>query len=432
MNHRLGAGSVYLAIMLLAGCSSAPLPAGVDIQARLQALRSYSAMGADDNLAFAMDAVEQACPLRMADALAAAVKEIDGAPERIGRPPAMLDAPDPQSFINLYNRIAAEKPRIDPKRLLRHAVEGMTNALDPESTLSGYMDLSFMKGPFASVGLEMRSEAGGITIINTIPNSPASHADIEAGDRVIAVDETEVTGLYLDEVVDKLRGEEGSSIELTIRRDGRAGDLKIPLMRRSVQPLNSRPELHMQGRIAVITLPTFDELTPQRLAEVIRQAQQAQAASYIIDIRKNGGGLLDKIVETASIFLETGRVLSTAPPAECGSTEPPANYNVQRGFKLKDSPVIVLIGKDTSSGAEPFAATLLESGRARLVGQKTAGIGTVHTVIPLGNSISMRVKTSELLTSQGARIAGVGVKPTIEVAESEDALAYAFELLVTP
>jgi carboxyl-terminal processing protease len=429
MNHRLGASFVYLAAALLAGCAgpSAAQPAAMDL---FPASRPYSAMGADSSLAAAMNAVQQSCPLRMADALTAAVKELDVAPERGGRPPVALDAPDPQSFIGLYNRIAAEEPRIDRQILLRHTVEGMTKALDPESQASGYMNLPSMTGPFAGIGLELKSEAGRIIVVDTIPDSPASRGDMKAGDRVMAVDATNVTGLSLEEVVEKLRGEKDSSVELTIGRDGRAGDFKVTLTREIVKLARVKPQ--MQGRIAVITLPAFDERASKGLSDAIREALQAGAAAYVIDIRKNGGGLLDQIIESASLFLEGGRVLSTAPPAECGSTDRREDYNAWRGFKLKDSPVIVLIGKGTGSGAELFAAAMSERGRARLVGQTTAGMGVVHTVIPLGNSAAMRLKTSELLTSQGARITGVGVKPTIEIPESEDALARALQLLATP
>src|SRR5262249_7405382 len=155
---------------------------------------------------------------------------------------------------------------------------------------------------------------------------------------------------------------------------GQSGDIKVQLTRANVQYPSSKTAIVMQGRVAVITIPQFNETASRDVGDAIRMAQKAGGTSYIVDIRKNSGGLLDQIIETASLFLDGGVILSTAPPPNCGSTEEVETYNARRGFKLKDAPVIVLTGKDTGSGAELFAAALSERGRARLVGQTTAGM----------------------------------------------------------
>jgi carboxyl-terminal processing protease len=433
MNHRLGASVVFPALLLAAACADTgapPPPIGAAIQEQVRLLRTYSDMGADNQLATAMNAVRTSCPLRFGDALAGAAREIEATPGRSGRSPATPDTHDPQSFIAFYNRIAAEDPRIPPQTLLRQAIVGMTSALDHESDGSGYLNTKYMMGPFASVGLEMRNERGQVFITGAIPESPAARAGIGAQDRLVAIDDMQVAGMDLDEVVYRLRGEEGSQVTLTISRIGQTGDIKVPLVRATVQ--RGKPDLRMQGNVAVITLSSFSENASTDIADLIRRAQQAQAAAYIIDIRKNGGGLIVQIVETASVFIEGGRVMSTVPPADCGSSEPREDYNAQRGFKLKDAPLIVLIGKETARGAEAFAAALSERGRARLVGQKTLGSSVVHTVIPLGpGGAAMRLKSSELFTANGNPVSS-GVTPTVEIPEADDALAKALQMLGRP
>jgi carboxyl-terminal processing protease len=431
VKHPVGASPMFFAAALLAACQTPASfeDAGHDGPDYPGYLQTFSAMGADMGLSGALNAVRQTCPARMADALQEAVKEINAAPELAGRPPAVLDMPEPQSFVSLYNRLAAETS-VDRDVLLRRSVDGLARGVDPKSDARGYVDLRAYTYPAAGIGVEIKNDGGRILVVSTLPDSPSSRAGLLPRDHITAIDSAEVTGLPLEDVADKLRGENLSEVELTLIREGQAGDFKVRMARAIVR--SPGVSFRMQERIAIITLPSFQENTAKQLNDAIGDAQKAGATGYILDLRRNSGGLLDAVIEVASVFLEDGRVLSTVPPPDCGSTIEREDYNARRGFKLKGAPVVVLIGKDTASGAELFAATLAERGRARLVGQTTIGAAAVQTVFPLVVNSVMRIKTSELVTSQDKSIAGVGVAPTIAIPESEDALARALQLLASP
>ncbi|HYD72699.1 MAG TPA: S41 family peptidase, partial [Candidatus Binatia bacterium] len=298
-------------------------------------------------------------------------------------------------------------------------INGMLASLDPHSSYmdaSEYRDMqTTTRGEYGGLGIEVTSEDGVVRVVSPIDGTPAARAGIQAGDFLTAIDGETIVGLTLNEAVQRMRGQAGTSIVVTVARED-VDPFDVTLTREiiNVRAVTARVE---GGDIGVIRISTFNERTSSMLADAIRQVRRdtgGRLRGVVVDLRNNPGGLLDQAIEVSDAFLDGGEVVST----RGRQPEDVQRYNARRGEDLAGVPVVVLINGASASAAEIVAGALQDRNRALIVGTDSFGKGSVQTVIPLqgGRDGALRLTTARYYTPAGRSIQGAGITPDMEVA----------------
>jgi carboxyl-terminal processing protease len=307
---------------------------------------------------------------------------------------------------------------IDEQKAIGAAINGMLASPDPHSSYMDaqeYRDMQVQtRGEYGGLGIEVTSEDGVVRVVSPIDDTPASRAGIQGGDYLTAIDGQSIVGLSLNEAVQRMRGDAGSNITVTVAREGR-DPFDVTLTREviDVKSVTSR----VDGDIGIIRISTFNERTSPLLADAIRSIKSQTAGhlrGVVVDLRNNPGGLLDQAIEVSDAFLDGGEVVST----RGRHPEDIQRYTARRGDDLAGVPVAVLINGSSASAAEIVAGALKDRNRALIVGTTSFGKGSVQTVIPLdgGRNGALRLTTARYYTPSGTSIQGSGINPDMEVA----------------
>jgi carboxyl-terminal processing protease len=307
---------------------------------------------------------------------------------------------------------------VDQAEMMEAAIQGMLSSLDPHSSYLSPTDFRDMqvqtRGEYGGLGIEVTTEDGVVRVVSPIDDTPASRAGILAGDYLTAIDDQSIVGLTLNEAVQRMRGQVGTSIKVTVVREG-AEPFDVSLTREiiTVRSVTSR----MEGDIGIIRISLFNERTSSMLAEAIRNVRRGAPGGLkgvVLDLRNNPGGLLDQAIDVSDAFLSGGEVVST----RGRRTEDVQRYNARPGDYLEGIPIVVLVNGGSASASEIVAGALQDRNRAILVGTTTFGKGSVQTVIPLqgGRDGALRLTTARYYTPSGRSIQTAGVEPDFEVA----------------
>jgi carboxyl-terminal processing protease len=307
---------------------------------------------------------------------------------------------------------------IDEEEAIEAAINGMLASLDPHSSYMNateYRDMQVTtRGEYGGLGIEVTSEDGVVRVVSPIDGTPAARAGIQAGDFLTAIDGETIVGLTLNEAVQRMRGQSGTSIVVTVARDG-TDPFDVTLTREiiNVRAVTARVE----GDLGIIRISTFNERTSSMLQDAIRQVRRdtnGNLRGVVVDLRNNPGGLLDQAIEVSDAFLDGGEVVST----RGRQPEDVQRYNARRGEDLGGVPVVVLINGASASAAEIVAGALQDRNRALIVGTDSFGKGSVQTVIPLqgGRDGALRLTTARYYTPGGRDIQNAGIAPDMEVA----------------
>jgi carboxyl-terminal processing protease len=309
---------------------------------------------------------------------------------------------------------------IETQKLVDFAIFGMITALDPHTQ---YIDPPKWRDNLAAlqlggVGLNLTIDAGEVGVVSAIENGPAQKAGIVAGDRIVAIDRAPVAGLPLPQVVARLRGPLDSRILLTVSRGKKP--IEFAVTRATVHPQNVF--VRRYDDFGYIVLTGFGELTQPNLKIAIEKLQSGagkdKLRGYILDLRNNAGGFLDAVVSIAGGFLGNGLVATTR-SRDHETQRFEANSRDLTGGK----PIVVLINGGTAAGAEIVASALQEHHRATIVGARSAGAGTIQTVIALGEGNgALRLTTSRIYTSAGQPLDQHGVSPDFAVEQPAPSL----------
>ncbi|WP_263915101.1 S41 family peptidase [Achromobacter sp. 79A6] len=293
---------------------------------------------------------------------------------------------------------------------LNAALRGMMASLDAYSRVATAAELA---PPPASVGLELSIQNGALTVMRPLPGGPGERAGLRTGDVISHIDGRATAGLPLSEAVALLRGATGTRPTLRIQRPGAPDLLTVQPVRGPVQaPPSVRWD--MNGAVAVVTLAAFDSKTDSQLRAAL-DAAAARAGSrlggLVLDLRGNAGGLLDVAEQVAGVMLRKGSRIGNL----YGRTPADSRALVARDSLLPhDVPVVVIVDRRTGAGAEIVAAALQDHGRALVIGEKTAGAGTIQTVLPLpANEGALVVTSARVHRANGARLEGAGVTPQL-------------------
>ncbi len=304
--------------------------------------------------------------------------------------------------------------------LLENAIAGLLLELDPHSVYLNQTDYEELQesatGEYGGLGLQVGSERGMIKVIAPIDGSPAARAGIEAGDFIVEVDGTPVRGMAVQKAIDKLRGEKGTSIKLTLFREGEDGPLDITVVRGTIQVSSVRSRIIEPG-YGYVRVSQFQVSSGKDFKKELLSLKEKEPAlkGLIIDLRNNPGGLVPASVEIADAVLDGGIVVYTE------GRLPSANisFDAKSGDLLQGTPIVVLINGGSASASEIVAGALQDHQRAAIIGTQSFGKGSVQTVIPLGDGRAVKLTTARYFTPNGRSIQAEGIVPDIIVEPAE-------------
>jgi carboxyl-terminal processing protease len=322
-------------------------------------------------------------------------------------------------FGDVFERVRSDfVDEVTDEQLVEAAVNGMLTALDPHS---GYLDAKKFgdmkvqtQGAFGGLGIEVTMEGGLVKVVSPIDDTPAYRAGLEPGDLITHLDGEQVLGMTLSDAVDKMRGNVGSKITLTIRR-GNQEPFDVTLTRDVIKIRSVRSRL--EGKVGYVRISSFNEQTDTSLNEELEKLKKqanGQIQGYVLDLRNNPGGLLSQAVSVSDAFLEQGEIVST----RARKADDAQRFNARPGDLANGLPVVVLINSGSASASEIVAGALQDHGRAMLLGTKSFGKGSVQTIIPLSGHGAMRLTTARYYTPSGRSIQAVGIEPDIVVEQA--------------
>ena len=335
------------------------------------------------------------------------------------------DSADIYKKIDLFGEVLDKVKKeyvddVDQSEVIDSAINGVLQSLDP---YSAYMSPELFKnmqtdtqGKFGGLGIEIGMESGVVKVISPIDDTPASKAGIKAGDYIVKIDNIQVQGKSLMEAVKLMRGEIGSSVELTIRRRGERKAI-IKKVRREVIVVSSVEAKILKNNVGYLRLKSFNNNSSGQLIKKIESFEKGKKPmGYILDLRNNPGGLLNQAINITDFFLDDGEIVSTKGRRIIENRR----FFAKRGDELKGKPLIVLINNGSASASEIVAGALKDHKRAIILGEKTYGKGSVQSIIPLSDGGGMRLTVSKYYLPSGKSISEVGVEPDILVEESSD------------
>ena len=309
---------------------------------------------------------------------------------------------------------------IDQSKSMDSAINGLLQSLDPYSS---YMSPEIFKemqtetsGEFGGLGIEVGMESGVVKVISPIDDTPASRSGIKAGDYIVKINDTQVQGKSLTEAVELMRGPVGSSIELTVRRQGAKKALTFNIVREIIQIKSVKADL-LEKNIGYIRLTSFNENSSEQIkTEIGKLKKNNNLKAYILDLRNNPGGLLSQAIRISDFFLENGEIVST----KGRKASENRRWFAKQGDLTDGKTLIVLINYGSASASEIVAGALKDHKRAILLGDSSYGKGSVQSIIPLKNDGAIRLTIAKYYLPSGKSISEVGVSPDIMISEESN------------
>jgi len=320
----------------------------------------------------------------------------------------------------------ADRPP-DTEKLADGAIKGMVGELrkqnDPHALFYTPDDyLSFQElssGEFTGIGIWLKRKSGELEIVSVLPDTPAEAEGLRRGDVLRSVDGRDLKDLTTDEAVDAIKGEAGTVVHLVVeRRDEEVG---FDITRRLLELPNL--EARTRQGFGYIQLFGFARGAGDQVRDEVRRFVQQDVDGVVLDLRDNGGGLLTEAIEVASVFIEDGEIATFEQ-----RTGPDEVYEAQ-GDAFEDVPLVVIVNEGTASASEIVAGALQDFGRARLVGTRTYGKGSVQEVMQLADSSAIKLTIGSYHTPDGHDLDGKGLDPDVSVASRRAQLARALEIL---
>ncbi len=305
---------------------------------------------------------------------------------------------------------------VDRKELLEGALEGMLNKLDPYSAYIAPQNFKHFErttqGKFGGIGIQISMDRGRqLTVISPLVGTPAYRAGVLAGDRIVEIEGESTENVTLDDAVGKLTGVPGTQVTITIAREGRTEPLKLTLTREEIKiesvlgdtrKANDQWDwiIDKEAKVAYIRVNSFISSTAADLDRALREAQEDGMRGLVLDLRTNPGGLLQSAIEVSDMFLKTGKIVSTE-----GRNHKERPWKATGNGKFSDFPMTILVNHYSASASEIVSAALQDNNRAKIVGERTWGKGSVQNVIELdGGNSALKLTTAEYHRPNGHNI----------------------------
>jgi carboxyl-terminal processing protease len=328
---------------------------------------------------------------------------------------------------------------VDASRLDDASIQGMVRELRDQfdDRFSHYFDPGELKqfeqstsGSFSGVGLSVREVKRGLRVTTVFDDTPAKDAGIREGDVISSVDGESIAGEPADVATAMIKGPPGTTVTLKVDSPstGRTREISLERAEVRVPVVQGRIRRAAGRKVAYVQLAGFSEGAHGELRSEIERLYRQGAEGLVLDLRGNGGGLLNEAVLTSSVFVDKGVIVSTS-----GRTQPDKDYQAVGGA-LDPRPTVVLINRDTASAAEILTAALEEHGLATVVGTRSFGKGVFQEVIDLDSGGALDLTVGEYLTSKGRSLAGNGIKPDVPAKDNlktrdDEGLERALEVL---
>lgn len=310
--------------------------------------------------------------------------------------------------------------KVDNQKMVFDAINGALSSLDdpftmflpPEEAKRFNDDLA---GNFEGIGAQIENKDGLLTVVAPLDSSPAALAGVKAKDIIFKIDDLETKDLSVDEAVSKIRGKKGTIVTLSIYREEVKDPLEIKVSRDKIIIKSVKSELKADN-IAYIKMNMFGSDTKDLMISAIEELLAKKPKGLVLDLRNNPGGFLDSAVDVTSLFTnERGAIVKEEDKngqlVELKATLP---------AKLVDLPMVILVNGGSASASEILAGALQDFGRAKLVGEKTFGKGSVQEIEELKGGAAVRITVAKWLTPKGRQINKVGIAPDIEVALTDE------------
>jgi carboxyl-terminal processing protease len=301
---------------------------------------------------------------------------------------------------------------VDTKELIQKAIQGMVQSLDPHSSLlplEAYEDLQIdTKGKFTGIGIHITMQDGFVTVISPIEGTPAYKAGIKARDRIIKVDGQSAKDLR--EAVKMMRGPKGTTVAVTILREGIKKPLEFELVR-DVIPIQSVKQITLEPGYGYIRLSNFTGTTTNELEQALEKLENSDMAlkGLILDLRNNGGGLLNQSIKVTDLFLDQGKILSIKGRNKKNTKV----FKASTSSIKRDYPMVVLINGGSASASEIVAGALQDHKRALILGTTSFGKGSVQTVETLRDGSGLKLTIARYYTPSDRSIQAKGIEPDI-------------------
>ncbi|MGE5463891.1 MAG: S41 family peptidase [Syntrophothermus sp.] len=320
---------------------------------------------------------------------------------------------------NIVHSQYVDQP-VDDTALMQGAIRGMMAALGDKQTF--YMDpkvyenqTTQLQGSYEGIGAYVDLKGDYLTIVSPIEGSPAEAAGLQAGDKVIAIDGQDMTGVPPEEARSKIIGPEGTQVTLTVQREGQPNPLEISITRAKIVMHSAEGKMLKDG-IGYIDINTFGDQTTQELRSALDKLLAQNPKGIIIDLRNNPGGYLTTAVEVSSEFIDKGPILFEK--FGNGKLEEHDALGNGRATKI---PLVVLVNEGSASASEILTGALQDYGRAKVVGVQSYGKGSVQVWQPLSNNQgAARVTIAKWLTPKKRAIDHVGLTPDVIVEMTEE------------
>jgi len=301
------------------------------------------------------------------------------------------------------------------KDLVYGAIKGMVNSLDPHSGFmnpEAYKEMQVdTKGEFGGLGIQIGIKDNVLTVIAPIEDTPAYKAGIKAGDRIVKINDEITRDMGLLDAVNKMRGPKGTSVKISIMREGWKEPKEFTLVREIIKIKSVKFKVLEEG-IGYIKLTQFQEQTAADLSKALSQLTTEKVNSLVLDLRNDPGGLLNSAVDVTSQFLPPGKLVVYIKDKAGEKNE----YRTGGNYSYYDKPtMVVLVNQGSASASEIVAGALKDWRRAVILGVQTFGKGSVQSVIPLSDGSGLRLTTARYYTPSGTSIQSTGITPDIVV-----------------
>jgi carboxyl-terminal processing protease len=327
-----------------------------------------------------------------------------------------------EKFMSVYERVKANYVEpVDDHTLIKGAIDGMLAALDPHSSYAEGADFDQLKtttdGNYGGLGLTVSLEDGVVKVIAPTEDTPAWRAGIKPGDFITHINGEFLNDVTLDQAVEKMKGQPGTPVKLTIVRPGRDKPFDVTIVRERIE---LRPvKWEIKDGVGYINIDTFTGNVGEQVKAAllgIDKATGGHPIGYVVDLRSNPGGLLDQAVDVADDFLDSGEIVS-----QRGRTKDDIErYYARPGDMAHGLPVIVLTDAGTASASEIVAGALQDHHRALIMGETSFGKGSVQTVVQTGPDSALRLTTARYYTPSGRSVQAGGITPDIAVPQLSD------------
>ncbi len=335
-------------------------------------------------------------------------------PDAAETAPAKVPLEEIRRYVAVFNAVKeAYVEPVEDKKLMQSAIRGLLLDLDPHSTYFDKADSEAFdeqaNGAYEGIGVELMQQPDRtLLVVSPIDDTPAAKAGIKSGDLITAIDGKPISA---DDGMEPLRGAPGSKIVLTIVRDGTPKPFDVTLVRDTIRVTSVRSRLLEPGygylRISAFQTDTAADFQKQ----IDRLQQNGKLRGLVLDLRSNPGGLLLAAVQVADDLLDKGNIVSTRGRMSISDSK----FDATPGDRLNGAPVVVLVDAGSASASEVLAGALRDNNRARVVGSRTFGKGSVQTVLPLDNGDSVKLTTARYYTPSGKSIQASGIVPDLVV-----------------